>query len=162
MGPLSKNASVCVVFALKLGTLMTQLLVTSSLAAASGAYAAMVRPPKPKSLGFPPNLALGDDAIASCFVPRASWTGEGLQMTWTRGNGQDLSANRRVSLMRASESSVTLGIRDARPADVGNYTCVASYAATSESVTVPLVVSGEAFKLRFGVSLYNHREKMEK
>ncbi|XP_075526208.1 hemicentin-1-like [Dermacentor variabilis] len=105
------------------------------------------RPPKPNSLGFPPNLGLGDDAIASCFVPRSNWPGEGLRIVWTRKNGEDLSLNRRMSLVRASESSVTLGIRDIRPEDIGNYTCVVTYGNTAESITVPLVVSASP-KLR--------------
>nr|XP_054924918.1 titin-like [Dermacentor andersoni] len=105
------------------------------------------RPPKPNSLGFPPNLGLGDDAIASCFVPRSNWPGEGLRIVWTRKNGEDLSLNRRMSLVRASESSVTLGIRDIRPEDIGNYTCVVTYGDTAESITVPLVVSASP-KLR--------------
>ncbi|KAH6921909.1 hypothetical protein HPB50_006454 [Hyalomma asiaticum] len=99
--------------------------------------------PKPSSLGFPPNLAMGDEAIASCFVPRGRWqTGDvRLRLAWKRDNGEDLSTNRRVSLLSASESSVTLSIRDIRPEDVGNYTCVASYGDASESITVPLSVS---------------------
>ncbi|KAK8785226.1 hypothetical protein V5799_008409 [Amblyomma americanum] len=134
---------------------MTSVLICwilPSPAASSEASVGTAHPPKPKSLGFPPNLALGDDAIASCFVPRAKWHGEGLRMTWTRQNGENLGANRRVSLFSSSESSVTLSIRDVRPEDVGNYTCVASYGATSERVTVALTVSGEPFSsLRLSV-----------
>ncbi|KAL3218029.1 hypothetical protein MRX96_050896 [Rhipicephalus microplus] len=105
------------------------------------------RPPKPNSLGFPSGLGLGDDAVASCFVPRTNWPGERLRITWTRENGADLSLNRRVSLVRASESSVTLGIRDIRPEDIGNYTCVVPYGDAAESISVPLVMSASP-KLR--------------
>ncbi|XP_049514070.1 hemicentin-1-like [Dermacentor silvarum] len=98
--------------------------------------------PEPQTSGFQPNLALGDDAIASCFVPKASWHGEGLRMTWTKENdGDDLSANGRVSFLRASKSSITLGISDVRREDIGNYTCAVFYGASTASVTVPLTIS---------------------
>ncbi|KAH7974624.1 hypothetical protein HPB49_017481 [Dermacentor silvarum] len=101
-----------------------------------------VHAPEPQTSGFQPNLALGDDAIASCFVPKASWHGEGLRMTWTKENdGDDLSANGRVSFLRASKSSITLGISDVRREDIGNYTCAVFYGASTASVTVPLTIS---------------------
>lgn len=108
---------------------------------------ATVQAPQPRSPGFPPNLALGDDAMAICFVPKASWQNEGagLRVTWTASDGVNLETNPRVSLLRASDSSVTLGIRSIRLQDVGNYTCVASYGDVVNTVTVPLAVSGEPF-----------------
>ncbi|KAK8785228.1 hypothetical protein V5799_008411 [Amblyomma americanum] len=122
--------------------LMVFMLSKWPAAASSDALQPTVHAPKPHSDGFQLNLALGDDAIASCFVPKAHWHGERLRIIWTKQSGEDLSANRRVSFLRPSESSITLGIRDIRREDIGNYTCVASADAASASVTVPLTVSG--------------------
>ncbi|KAH8029775.1 hypothetical protein HPB51_004780 [Rhipicephalus microplus] len=104
-----------------------------------------VHAPKPQTSGFQPNLALGDDAIAS-------WHGEGLRVAWTKENEDDLSAHDRVSFHRASKNSITLGIRDVRRGDVGNYGCVVSYGeSSSASVTVPLAISGEHDFFRLSV-----------
>lgn len=98
-------------------------------------------------MGFPPNLGLGDEAIASCFLKKASprWQNS-LIMSWTRGD-RELTTGGRVSLVKASGTSVTLSIRNIQPEDVGNYTCTVRNADDSESITVPLVVSGKTCDL---------------
>ncbi|KAM7294607.1 hypothetical protein ISCGN_024113, partial [Ixodes scapularis] len=104
--------------------------------------AAVAMVPRPYSMGFPPNLGLGDEAIASCFLKKASprWQNS-LVMSWTRGD-RELTTGGRVSLLKASGTSLTLSIRNIQPEDVGNYTCTVRNGDDSESITVPLVVSG--------------------
>lgn len=94
-------------------------------------------------MGFPPNLGLGDEAIASCFLKKASprWQNS-LVMSWMRGD-RELASGGRVSLFKASGTSVTLSVRNIQPEDVGNYTCTVRNGDDSESITVPLVVSGK-------------------
>lgn len=99
--------------------------------------------PKPYSLGFPSNLGLGDEAVATCFLTKASsqWQSS-LTVSWMRGD-HELTPGGRLSLYGTSGSSVTLSIRNIQPEDVGNYTCAVRDAERSESVTVPLVVAGK-------------------
>ncbi|KAH7974622.1 hypothetical protein HPB49_017479 [Dermacentor silvarum] len=95
--------------------------------------------PKVADLSFPSNLAMGDEVIALCVVKKGS-TGP-YHVSW-RKDGAELSPTGRLSLSALSRSSAALRIESLRPGDIGNYTCTASNAFGSDTVTAPLVVNG--------------------
>lgn len=100
---------------------------------------------KPQSLGFPSDLAMGNDAVATCFVRTLSGQ-EAPVVSWVRNDVPIRDDGRRIFLQKLSPSSVTLAIRDVRPDDVGNYTCLAGDADGTRGVngvTVPLLVTGK-------------------
>ncbi|XP_049514072.1 titin-like [Dermacentor silvarum] len=99
--------------------------------------------PKPQSLGFPPNLGLGDLAIASCFVKASTSPGQTLALRWDK-DGRELVSDQRIEVHTTSASGgIMLSIRNLQPDDVGNYTCTVRSPGGSRGVTVPLVVTGK-------------------
>ncbi|CAN8026144.1 unnamed protein product [Ixodes persulcatus] len=96
--------------------------------------------PKVHSLGFPPDLTLGDETGAHCVV-RKDGTGP-LSILW-RKDGVELESKGRITVTMPSTGSSTLTIRRIEPGDIGNYTCIASSVQGSSQITVPLTVLGE-------------------
>ncbi|KAM7294602.1 hypothetical protein ISCGN_024108 [Ixodes scapularis] len=96
--------------------------------------------PRVHSLGFPPDLTLGDETGAHCVV-RKDGSGP-LSILW-RKDGVDLESNNRMTVTMLSTGSSTLTIRRIEPGDIGNYTCIASSVQGSSEITVPLTVLGE-------------------
>lgn len=119
--------------------LLISLLTSIAPSASSQANDAI---PKPYSLGFPPNLGLGDEAVAACFAKRKNPQRENaLDVFWSKGD-RLLTTGTRVSQVKTSASSVTLSIRDIQAEDVANYTCTVRDTEGAQSITVPLIVSG--------------------
>lgn len=77
--------------------------------------------------------------MATCSVRKTSRPPE---ISWLR-DGREISSDERISLVKVSQNSITLSIKNVLPEDVGNYTCVVNTAEGSESVTVALVVAGD-------------------
>ncbi|KAH9364305.1 hypothetical protein HPB48_008457 [Haemaphysalis longicornis] len=95
----------------------------------------------PHSFGFPPNLGLGDEAIASCFVKSGAKKDRMPTLSWSR-EGRELVPDHRVEVHKTSGSGgIVLSIRNVRPEDVGNYTCTSWSPDGSRDVTVPLVIT---------------------
>ncbi|XP_075730369.1 neural cell adhesion molecule 1-like [Rhipicephalus microplus] len=95
--------------------------------------------PKLRTSGFPSDISLGEDTMASCFVKKGS---DGpYVMTWHR-NGQEVKDNARVKTS-VKATGTTIAIDGIRVEDVANYTCTATNAEGSDTLTLPLVVAGE-------------------
>ncbi|XP_064486227.1 cell adhesion molecule DSCAM-like isoform X7 [Ornithodoros turicata] len=94
---------------------------------------------QPLSIGFPPNLSLGDDTAATCIVKRT--VGEPYRIFWEK-NEQEISSGGRIGVSKTSEKRSTLSIEGIEPEDIGNYSCVT---LTSDGrrydVTVSLTVT---------------------
>ncbi|CAN8006471.1 unnamed protein product [Ixodes pacificus] len=105
----------------------------SSSALAGGAL-------KVYSVGFPPDLTLGAQTGAHCVVEK---DGSGpISILW-RKDGLELESDDRMTVTMLSTGSSTLTIRRIKPADIGNYTCIARSVQGSSEITVPLTVLGE-------------------
>ncbi|XP_064486226.1 cell adhesion molecule DSCAM-like isoform X6 [Ornithodoros turicata] len=95
---------------------------------------------QPLSIGFPPNLSLGDDASATCMVKRT--VQKPYRIFWEK-NDKEISSGGRIGVSKtSSEKSTTLTIEGIEPQDIGNYSCVT---LTSDGrrydVTVSLTVT---------------------
>ncbi|KAH7974621.1 hypothetical protein HPB49_017478 [Dermacentor silvarum] len=95
-------------------------------------------PPKVGELGFPSDVALGDEVIVPCVVKKGS--AGPFVVEWFKGGEQLKNAAGRVTVSTPSKSSATLHIAGLRAEDVGNYTCVARNGFGSDSATAQLVV----------------------
>lgn len=96
--------------------------------------------PKLQSSGFPSEISLGDDTVATCLVKRGS-SGP-FTMTWHK-DGEQVRSSNRVTVLNKS-NSVALSIEAVRVEDIGNYTCAASNDFGTDALTLSLVVTGDA------------------
>ncbi|XP_075730368.1 cell adhesion molecule DSCAML1-like [Rhipicephalus microplus] len=129
---------------LVVSTLATLVLITAGDAQA---------PPKLKSTGFPTEVSLGDDTVATCLVKKGS-SGP-YKMAWHK-DGDAVGDTDRITVVNKA-SSVLLSIEGVRVADVGNYTCTAANEFGVDTLTMSLVVTGEAFTPHFPKQLRNVR-----
>ncbi|CAN8006475.1 unnamed protein product, partial [Ixodes pacificus] len=116
--------------ALVLGFVVMVVVLPLSSAQRNGA-------PRVHSLGFPPDLTLGDETGAHCVVRKDS--SDPVSILW-RKDGVELEPNDRITVTMVSTSSSTLAIRRIELGDVGNYTCTATSMQGSSEVTVPLII----------------------
>ncbi|XP_075526207.1 protein CEPU-1-like [Dermacentor variabilis] len=94
--------------------------------------------PKLQSAGFPDEVSLGEEIVATCSVKKGS-TGP-YTLTWLKG-GAPLESSGHVTVsFTASASSLSIG--GVRVEDVGNYTCKAANAFGSDTLTLPLLIAG--------------------
>nr|XP_054924920.1 hemicentin-2-like [Dermacentor andersoni] len=89
--------------------------------------------------GFPLDVSLGDEVMENCVVKKGS---PGPYRIALLKDGEEIRGDDRVTVSSHSKSSATLRIASLRPEDVGNYTCTASNAYGSDSVTAALLVHG--------------------
>ncbi|KAL3203356.1 hypothetical protein MRX96_041937 [Rhipicephalus microplus] len=90
-------------------------------------------PPKLQSAGFPSDLSLGDDTVATCVVKKGS-PGP-FKMAW-RKDGDELKNTNRVSVV-SHVNSIALRVEGIQVDDIGNYTCSAANDFGSEALTLP-------------------------
>ncbi|KAH7974620.1 hypothetical protein HPB49_017477 [Dermacentor silvarum] len=100
-------------------------------------------PPKLQSSGFPAEVSLGDDTVATCLVKKGS-SGP-FKMAWHKDGDAVRVADRITVVTKAS--SVVLSIEGVQVADIGNYTCSAANEVGVDALTMSLVVTGEALPL---------------
>ncbi|KAK8780168.1 hypothetical protein V5799_018496 [Amblyomma americanum] len=88
---------------------------------------------------FPKNVALGQKTIVTCVAQ--SGTGP-LEFLW-RHNGRPIADTTSRYEKKLSDRVSTMSIERLSAEDLGNYTCVVSNSAGSDTFTAPLVVEGE-------------------
>ncbi|KAL3203358.1 hypothetical protein MRX96_041939 [Rhipicephalus microplus] len=104
-------------------------------------------PPKLKSTGFPTEVSLGDDTVATCLVKKGS-SGP-YKMDWYK-DGDAVGNTDRITVVTKA-SSVLLSIEGVRVADIGNYTCTAANEFGVDTLTMSLVVTAPVVG-KFGFS----------
>ncbi|KAK8785221.1 hypothetical protein V5799_008404 [Amblyomma americanum] len=108
------------------------LLMSFSMAGAQSRGA-----PKLQTLGFPREVSLGEDTMATCFVRKNS---QGpYTMRWFKDGAQVEDTDRVKTFQKATSTS--LAIDGIRVEDVANYTCVVKNSEGSDSLTLPLFVT---------------------
>ncbi|KAH7976677.1 hypothetical protein HPB52_018022 [Rhipicephalus sanguineus] len=122
---------------------------TATNAAGSGSFTAAlaieVEPPRLQPFTFPVIKQASKKVTVHCAVFEGTeplefvWLKDGLKLSSSAGRNQ-------VKQLSATVSSLT--IPQVGAGDVGNYTCTASNVAGSDSVTSPLIVTGETTRRR--------------
>ncbi|XP_075526204.1 fibroblast growth factor receptor-like 1 [Dermacentor variabilis] len=98
-----------------------------------------VEPPKIQPFSFPASKAMPKKVVVHCVAIEGS---EPFQFSWSRDGAQLPSGDSRVHVKQVSEAVSSLTISKAGAEDIGNYTCVATNAAGSDSATSQLLVTG--------------------
>ncbi|KAH6921921.1 hypothetical protein HPB50_006466 [Hyalomma asiaticum] len=116
---------------------------TATNAAGSGSFTAAltieVEPPRMQPFTFPVIKQASKKVTVHCAVFEGS---EPLEFAWFKdGSRLGSDAGRNLQVKQLSETASALTIPQVGAEDVGNYTCVASNAAGSDSVTSPLIVT---------------------
>ncbi|XP_072140442.1 cell adhesion molecule DSCAML1-like [Dermacentor andersoni] len=88
--------------------------------------------PRLQSAGFPNELSLGEETVATCFVKKGS-VGP-YTLTWHR-DGKPVHNSDRV-VVTAKATSTALSIDGVQVEDIGNYTCSATSAAGTDHSSV--------------------------
>ncbi|KAH6921914.1 hypothetical protein HPB50_006459 [Hyalomma asiaticum] len=101
-------------------------------------------PPKLQSAGFPSEVSLGDDIIATCIVKKGS-SGP-YRMTWHK-DGDELRNTNRVGVVPHG-NSIVLRVEGIEVDDIGNYTCSATNDFGTDVLTLSLVVTVSALLQR--------------
>ncbi|KAK8779223.1 hypothetical protein V5799_019435, partial [Amblyomma americanum] len=96
-------------------------------------------PPRPESLGFSTYLRPGDEAVATCLLRKTS-PGQTATLAWLKDGRPLPTSTDRLIVMKPSQNSLTLAIRDVLVDDIGNYTCVADGPDGRVETIVPLVL----------------------
>ncbi|KAH7975126.1 hypothetical protein HPB49_024198 [Dermacentor silvarum] len=97
-----------------------------------------VEPPKIQPFIFPTSKAMPKKVVVHCVVIEGS---EPFKFSWLRDGAKLPSAGSSVQVKQVSEAVSSLTISKAGAEDIGNYTCVATNAAGSDSATSQLLVT---------------------
>ncbi|XP_049276092.1 titin-like [Rhipicephalus sanguineus] len=100
-----------------------------------------VEPPRIQPFNFPTSKAMPKKVVVHCVVIEGS---EPFELAWLRDGARLPSSNSdhaRVRVKQVSEAVSSLTIFRAGAEDIGNYTCVATNSAGSDSVTSELLVT---------------------
>ncbi|KAH7974625.1 hypothetical protein HPB49_017482 [Dermacentor silvarum] len=109
------------------------------------AFLAVTGAPRLQSSGFPNELSLGEETVATCFVKKGS-VGP-YTLTWHKEGKPVYNSDRVVVTVKAT--STALSIDSVQVEDIGNYTCSATSAAGTDVLTLPLLISAPPSIRRF-------------
>ncbi|KAL3203342.1 hypothetical protein MRX96_041924 [Rhipicephalus microplus] len=98
-----------------------------------------VEPPRIQPFSFPTSKAMPKKVVVHCVVIEGS---EPFEFAWLKDGARLGGDHGRVQVKQVSEAVSSLTISRAGAEDIGNYTCVATNSAGSDSATSELLVTG--------------------